>query len=52
MADLLLKNTEHAVIAGARRLSVVNHKNMNHLKNNPRFKLTNYEEGIGTISNF
>jgi GDPmannose 4,6-dehydratase len=39
MADFLLENTEHTVIAGVRRLSVVNHKNIDHLKNNPRFKL-------------
>ena len=39
MADYLLKNTDHAIIAGARRLSVTNHKNIEHLKNNPRFKL-------------
>jgi GDPmannose 4,6-dehydratase len=39
MADFLLKNTEHAVIVGVRRLSVINHKNIQHLKNNPRFKL-------------
>ena len=39
MADYLLKNTEHIIIGGARRLSVINHKNINHLKNNPRFKL-------------
>ena len=39
MADFLLKNTEHTVVVGARRLSVINHKNIQHLKNNPRFKL-------------
>lgn len=39
MADFLLENTEHTVIAGVRRLSVINHKNIDHLKNNPRFKL-------------
>lgn len=39
MADYLLKNTNHTIIAGARRLSVTNHKNIKHLKNNPRFKL-------------
>jgi GDPmannose 4,6-dehydratase len=39
MADYLLKNTNHIIIAGARRLSVINHKNIDHLKNNPRFKL-------------
>jgi GDPmannose 4,6-dehydratase len=39
MADFLLKNTEHAIIAGVRRLSVNNHKNIQQLLNNPRFKL-------------
>jgi GDPmannose 4,6-dehydratase len=39
MADFLLKNTQHTVIAGIRRLSVPNHKNIQHLLNNPRFKL-------------
>ena len=39
MADFLLKNTNHTVIAGVRRLSITNHKNIEHLKNNSRFKL-------------
>ena len=39
MADYLLKNTEHTIIAGVRRLSVKNHKNISHLLDNPRFKL-------------
>ena len=39
MADFLLKNTNHTIIGGIRRLSVQNHKNIDHLKNNPRFKL-------------
>ena len=39
MADYLLKNTEHAIVAGVRRLSVKNHDNIQHLLNNPRFKL-------------
>lgn len=39
MVDYLLKNTDHVIIAGARRLSVANHKNIEHLKNNSRFKL-------------
>ncbi len=39
MADYLLKNTDHTIVAGARRLSVTNHKNIEHLKNNSRFKL-------------
>ena len=39
MVDYLLKNTEDIVIGGARRLSVKNHKNIEHLKDEPRFKL-------------
>jgi GDPmannose 4,6-dehydratase len=39
MADYLLKNTDHTIIAGVRRLSVPNHKNIKHLIGNPRFKL-------------
>ena len=39
MADYLLKNNECTIIAGIRRLSNENHKNIEHLKNNPRFKL-------------
>jgi len=43
MCDFLLKNTDHMIIAGARRLSVANHKNIKHLKNNPRFKLVDLD---------
>ena len=39
MADFLLKNTDNLIIGGIRRLSVENHINIQHLKNNPRFKL-------------
>ena len=39
MVDYLLKNTEHTVIGGVRRLSVKNHENIAHLKDNPRFFL-------------
>lgn len=39
MADYLLKNTDYTVVAGIRRLSVPNHKNIEHLIGNPRFKL-------------
>lgn len=39
MADYLLKNTDHTIIAGVRRLSVKNHINISHLIGNPRFKL-------------
>jgi len=39
MADYLLANTDIEVIAGVRRLSVKNHNNIEHLEDNPRFKL-------------
>jgi len=39
MADYLLKNTEHTIIAGVRRLSVKNHVNISHLRDHPRFRL-------------
>jgi GDPmannose 4,6-dehydratase len=39
MADYLLKNTEHTIVAGVRRLSIKNHNNISHLLDNPRFKL-------------
>ena len=39
MVDYLLKNTEHTIIGGVRRLSVKNHDNIKHLKDNPRFFL-------------
>ncbi len=39
MADYLLSETNHIIVAGVRRLSVSNHKNIEHLKDNPRFKL-------------
>jgi GDPmannose 4,6-dehydratase len=39
MADYLLNNTDNTVVAGIRRLSNTNHKNIDHLKDNPRFKL-------------
>lgn len=39
MADYLLRETQNTVIGGIRRLSVCNHKNINHLKNESRFKL-------------
>ena len=38
MADYLLANTDFEIIGGMRRLSVENHKNIKHLKSNPRFK--------------
>lgn len=39
MVDYLLRNTNNTIVGGVRRLSVKNHKNINHLKNEPRFKL-------------
>ena len=39
MADHLLKETDHTVIAGVRRLSVQNHDNIEHLIDNPRFSI-------------
>jgi GDPmannose 4,6-dehydratase len=43
MIDYLLKNTDHFVVGGARRLSIKNHENIKHLENNPRFKLINFD---------
>ena len=34
MADYLINNTDHTIIGGVRRLSVKNHENINHLKDN------------------
>jgi GDPmannose 4,6-dehydratase len=39
MADFLLRETDHIVVAGIRRLSTPNHINIEHLKGHPRFKL-------------
>lgn len=39
MVDFLLKNTDLNVIGTARRLSVPNHENINHLKDEKRFRL-------------
>ncbi len=43
MADFLLGNTEHTIIAGVRRLSVKNHGNIQHLLDNPRFRLIDFD---------
>jgi GDPmannose 4,6-dehydratase len=56
MADYLLENTDHMIVAGLRRLSVPNYKNIEHLIKNSRFKLIdlditdsqNVEEAIRT----
>lgn len=39
MVDYLLKNTDFEIYGMVRRLSVNNHKNIEHNKNNPRFHL-------------
>jgi GDPmannose 4,6-dehydratase len=39
MAEYLLKNTDHIIVAGVRRLSVPNHENIKSLIGNDRFKL-------------
>jgi GDPmannose 4,6-dehydratase len=43
MVDYLLSNTSASVIGGARRLSVENHANINHLQSEPRFQLVNFD---------
>lgn len=43
MADYLLKNTTYEIFGGARRLSVANHENVDHLKNEKRFHLINFD---------
>jgi|TARA_R110000868_G_scaffold9602_12_gene47334 GDPmannose 4,6-dehydratase len=43
MVDYLLKNTDHTIFGGARRLSIKNHDNLKHLENNPRFQLINFD---------
>ncbi len=42
MADYLLKHTEHKIYGGVRRLSVPNHKNIEHI-NSDRFELINLD---------
>lgn len=43
MADYLLKHTDYQIFGGARRLSVSNHENIDHLKDNPRFHMLNFD---------
>lgn len=43
MVDYLLKNTDHIIFGGARRLSIKNHENIRHLENEPRFRLINFD---------
>ena len=43
MVEYLLKNTDYNIVGGVRRLSIKNHENINHLENEPRFKLVNFD---------
>jgi GDPmannose 4,6-dehydratase len=43
MADFLLENTDYLIFGGVRRLSVQNHDNIKHLKENDRFYLLNFD---------
>lgn len=43
MVDYLLKHTNYEIFGGARRLSVANHANLDHLVNEPRFHLINFD---------
>lgn len=43
MVDYLLKNTSYEIFGGARRLSVSNHENIEHLRNEKRFHLINFD---------
>jgi GDPmannose 4,6-dehydratase len=43
MVDYLLENTDHFILGGARRLSIKNHRNLDHLENEERFKLVNFD---------
>ena len=42
LIDYLLNTTDHFIIGGARRLSIKNHENIQHI-NNDRFKLVNFD---------
>lgn len=42
LIDYLLNTTDHFIIGGARRLSIKNHENIQHI-NNERFKLVNFD---------
>jgi len=43
MIDYLLRETDMDIVGGARRLSVENHININHLENETRFQLVNFD---------
>ena len=52
MADYLLKNTDYMIFGGVRRLSVPNRQNINHLENNARFALVNFDlSDVHSINN-
>ena len=48
MVDHLLKSTDHEIYGIVRRLSVPNHRNIQHNLNNPRFKLVTGDLTDGT----
>ena len=43
MVDYLLKTTDYLIFGGVRRLSIKNHENIEHLDNNSRFHLVNFD---------
>ena len=43
MVDYLIKTTDYLIFGGARRLSIKNHENIEHLDNNSRFHLVNFD---------
>ena len=43
MVDHLLKTTDYLIFGGVRRLSIKNHENIEHLDNNSRFHLVNFD---------
>jgi len=43
MIDFLLRNTNYNIVGGARRLSIKNHENIQHLEKVSRFKLVNFD---------
>lgn len=52
MVDYLLKNTDYMIFGGVRRLSVPNRENINHLMDNKRFVLVNFDlSDVHSINN-
>jgi GDPmannose 4,6-dehydratase len=43
MVDHLIKTTDYLIFGGVRRLSIKNHENIEHLDNNSRFHLVNFD---------